>query len=257
MPSRIPGALLRDPRVWRGATSHAPQPDRIASGHAELDRALHSGGWPAAGSTELLCAHSGGGELSLLMPALAPLSQQRRLAWLNPPYLPYAPALLAQGLAPSACLVVQVKGLREQLWAAEQLLRSGAFASVLTWFDRPNLADRDLRRLQLAAREGPCWHLHFRPLAAAQQCSPAPLRLCLEADGDALALHILKQPGGRSGQRLRLPRDPRLLFQQQPVDQWPQWQRRAGPGLRLAASQAPRQAQRVAPAAAEPPAELH
>lgn len=221
MSTRIPDSLLRDSRVWRGDASRPPRQDGIASGHAALDRALNAGGWPAAGSTELLCEGDGIGELSLPLPALARLSRERRIAWLNPPFVPYAPALQSGGIDLSACLVLRVSGLGEQLWAAEQLLRSAAFVAVLTWFDQRQPADRDLRRLQLAAREGQCWHLHFRPLALQCQSSPAPLRLVLASADEALHIRILKQTGGRSGQTLTLPRDRRLLLRQRPVDEWP------------------------------------
>ena len=79
-------ALLSHPQLWRAR--HLPnEPARSshATGFAALDDALHDGGWPAAGLMELLCAGHGIGELRLLMPALARLSQAeaRWIVWVK------------------------------------------------------------------------------------------------------------------------------------------------------------------------------
>ena len=53
---------------------------------------------------ELLSEDYGIGELRLLSPALATLSStdDRCIAWVNPPHLPYAPALQALASIPRA-----------------------------------------------------------------------------------------------------------------------------------------------------------
>ena len=68
--------LLQNPRVWRG-TDQAESPGRqgFTSGYPRLDRHLPGGGWPQHALTEILLEHYGSGELKLLMPALARLSQ--------------------------------------------------------------------------------------------------------------------------------------------------------------------------------------
>ena len=57
---------------------------------------------------ELLLPCAGIGELRLLMPALRALSntQNRWLAWINPPFIPYAPALQAAGIESSKILLI-------------------------------------------------------------------------------------------------------------------------------------------------------
>lgn len=213
--------LLQNPQLWHGnrRNENAGQ-NSLSTGYRALDEALHGRGWPLAGSTELLCERTGIGELSLLLPGLAQLGQQQRIAWLNPPFQPYAPALAQAGLAPEHCLFIQTCKPRDTLWAAEQLLRASAFAAVIHWSGQTSLADRDLRRLQLASREQACWHIHLRALAVARQSSPAPLRLCLSGSADELNIELLKQAGGPAGQHLRLRRDERLLYKQQAVAQW-------------------------------------
>lgn len=215
--------LLQNPQLWRsGRRNKAFGQLAISSGHSALDSALHGCGWPRAGSSELLCEHSGIGELSLLMPALAELSQQQFIAWLNPPFQPYAPALQQAGVRLEHCLFVHTNNLRDQLWAAEELLRAGTFAALINWSSSANLTDRDLRRLHLAAKENGCWHAHFRAWQLSRQSSPAPLRLLLNSTATQLQIQLLKQAGGPAGQRVVITRDRFLLHEQKPVTAWPQ-----------------------------------
>ena len=102
-------ALLRSqPALWRGRdryNSHAA----IATGYPILDEALPSQGWSIGCLTELLCAQSGIGELSLLLPALRQLTQDDQwVALVRPPYLPYAPALSNAGIDPHHLLIIDV-----------------------------------------------------------------------------------------------------------------------------------------------------
>src|SRR5260221_7110499 len=93
-------ALLDRPGIWRGDSLSRAGTPAIPCGFPGLDAELPGGGWPAGALTEILPAHEGIGELRLLGPALAGLSQLGlRLAWIAPPHLPYAPALAAAGIA--------------------------------------------------------------------------------------------------------------------------------------------------------------
>ena len=79
--------------VWRGDTLASLPAAAIPSGHAELDAELPGGGWPRGNLVELLVDRSGFGEMSLLLPALARLSQAGGwLALVTPPWRPHAPA---------------------------------------------------------------------------------------------------------------------------------------------------------------------
>jgi protein ImuA len=183
---------------WRhGLTKTAP------SGFAQLDASLPGGGWPMGAIAELLLEVLGIGELSLLMPALTQLAQAGRyIAWIAPPYLPYAPALVQRNLPLERMLIVQTGGAQESLWAAEQALRCPAIGAVLSW--PPEIADKNVRRLQLAAEAGGSLGILYRGAEAARQHSPAALRLRLHATDDGLDVSIHKCRGGRAGLRLRL-----------------------------------------------------
>jgi cell division inhibitor SulA len=190
--------LLSHPDVWRAGYVGAAAPG-IATGYPELDDLLADRGWPNAGLIELLAARTGIGELRLLGPALARLSREQRwIVWVNPPHIPYAPALAALGLDVGKVLLVHPRNHDETLWAVEQALKSGTSSAVLAWLDETKLTATDIRRLKLAAKRGATLAVLFRPQIAACCPSTAELRILLHADTatDGLNLEILKRRGG-------------------------------------------------------------
>src|SRR5574341_1439955 len=196
IPTAALDAVLHRHPVWRGGALAQPAARAVPSGFAVLDRELPGGGWPSGALSEILCTSQGIGELQLVLPALVALSRAGgRIAWLAPPHLPYAPALAAAGLRLELLTVVRAPGRRDALWAAEQVLRAGVCRALLAWLPRASYAE--LRRLALAAEAGTAIAALFRPPQAAQESSPAPLRLALEPCGWELAVHILKRRGAR------------------------------------------------------------
>ncbi len=198
--------LLQRADIWR-AGSHVDHASSarpvVASGHPALDTQLPGGGWPLGALTELLYEHAGIGELQLLLPAFASLTHQKRwLAWVGPPWLPYAPALANAGVRLEHVLMVQVDAAKSALWAMEQALRSGVCGAVLGW---PRHVDMPvLRRLQLAAESGRAMAILFRPLLQAEQASAAALRLQLTPTADGLQVHVLKRRGSRHAQPISI-----------------------------------------------------
>ena len=182
--------LLGSQRVWRGATSGAPAQGQ-PSGLRLLDEALPTGGWPDASLIEILSPSDGMGEVDLVVPTLARLSQAGQLvALISPPYIPYAPAFQSRGIDLARLHVVRADA-KQALWAAEQCLRSGAFGAVLMW---PHKVDHHaLRRLQVAADTGRTLGFAFRAARAGANPSPAPLRLEI---GVQRTVRILKCRGG-------------------------------------------------------------
>lgn len=188
-------ALLDHPALWRGRDC-VRVADAIPSGFAALDRCLPGGGWPRGALTELIVRPQGIGELRLLMPACARLTRGgRRVLFVSPPWLPYAPALAAAGLDLGRLLLVRAATAADRFWALEQSLRSPRCGAVLAW---PGLLDdRSLRRLQLACEHGGTSAFLFVPERAAANASPAALRLRLHpADDGALRVNVLKRRGG-------------------------------------------------------------
>ena len=184
--------------------AHVASPS-VSTGFACLDVELPGGGWPSGALTEILPSHEGIGELRLIGPALAQLSKRkRRLVWIDPPYLPYGPALSAAGIDPSMLLIARCE--KEGLWAAEQCLKSASCGAVLLWPQR--LRYIDLRRLQLAAANTTSLSFLFRPQRAAREQSPAALRIALSAASGGLSLRILKRRGMTLTETLFIPSAP-------------------------------------------------
>jgi cell division inhibitor SulA len=183
-------ALLSAQTVWRAGRAPALAAGGEPTGHAGLDALLPQGGWPRRALTELLLPADGVGELSLLLPTLARMTQAGRVvAVVAPPYLPYAPAWQAAGVDLRRLEVIDADA-RNALWAFEQCLRSAACGAVLGW---PLHADAQaLRRLQVAADSGDCLGFAFRDRKHAANPSPAALRL-EHVDG---AWHVRKCRGG-------------------------------------------------------------
>ena len=192
--------LLTHPALWRGRSA-API-DCIATGHPALDAALPGGGWPRVGLVEVLSPQHGVGELRLLMPALAALTQRtpaRWIAWIAPPFEPYAPGLVAQGLALERQLVVRTDTSRraQSLWVMEQSLGLGACDVALAWVRRAQ--PRNVRRLQLATERGRALGFLFRALSYARESSPAALRIVVEPRQQGVSVTLLKSRGGARG----------------------------------------------------------
>lgn len=187
--------LLRRSDVWRaGGRDAAENGQGTATGFADLDRALPDGGWPRGALTEILVTRYGGGETRLVLPAVAGMTRDGGwTAWVSPPYLPYAPALAEARLELSQLVVIRPQRVRDGLWSAEQVLRSGACSSVLFWLDAAS--ERDLRRLQLAAEQGGTTGFLFRPRRRASQRSPVALRLLFEPRQRGTQLKVLKCRG--------------------------------------------------------------
>ena len=196
-------AVLAHPAVWRGNALGSVATPSAPTGFPALDAELPGGGWPVAALAEILPRHEGIGELRLLGHALADLSARGRwLAWIAPPYLPYAPALAAAGIDLARLIVIRTRSPRETLWAVEQALRSNSCGAVLAWPEK--IAWPELRRLQLAAEGTQALAFLFRPPRAAGESSPAALRLGLDTCEGDLAVRILKRRGAVLGQPLRL-----------------------------------------------------
>lgn len=167
-------SLIRARRVWRGQPAALP-PSPQSTGSAALDAALPTGGWPEAALSEILIPADGVGELQLVLPTLARLTQRgQRVAVVAPPYRPFAPAWQAAGVDLARLAIIAAP--REQVaWTLEQCLRSGACTAVLGW--PAHADDRTLRRLAVAADTGRALAFVFRDRTALGNPSPAALRL--------------------------------------------------------------------------------
>ncbi|MES2077647.1 MAG: translesion DNA synthesis-associated protein ImuA, partial [Pseudomonadota bacterium] len=200
-PISAPEAL--HPSLWL-ASQLAHSANRCAdTGFAALSAQLPGGGWPSGTLIDLLVQQPGIGELRLLRPALAALGQ-RPIVLLQPPHAPQALALAALGLPPSQLIWLR-SGAKsgDALWAAEQVLRSGCCGALLFW--QQHVRGEALRRLHLAAQSGETLFWMLRPLSAAQDSSPAPLRLSLRPAPGGIDIGFVKRRGPQRDAPLFLP----------------------------------------------------
>ena len=188
--------LVQLPGVWRGGElEHARLPS-VPTGHARLDAELPGGGWPVGTLTEVLHDAVGVGEVTVLAGALARAAENERLlAWIHAPHLPYAPALEEAGIPLSRCVVVRPADREDALWAAEQALKSGACGAVMLWMERFAGEYAWLRRLQMAAHAGRAMAVLFRSTAAERHASPAHLRVVVCRNVSTLEVRIAKRRG--------------------------------------------------------------
>jgi protein ImuA len=164
-------------RVARWEASAAPDDEvTFSSGTPALDRLLAAGPLRYGMLTEWLSglARSGAATLSLLCAreacrpggALVVIDRQQTF---------YPPAAAAWGVDLKRLLIVRPRGAGDELWAAEQALRSPAVAALWATIDR--LDTHAFRRLQLAAQAGHTLGLLLRPACARAQPSWADVRL--------------------------------------------------------------------------------
>ena len=189
-------ALLKSqPALWRGRDQYSNSAS-VPTGFAALDNALPSQGWGIGCLTELILEQEGIGELSLLLPALQRITFEGQWAVLiNPPYIPYAPALTNAGIKLDRLLIINSGNDKDTLWATEHVLRTGVFAAVIAWTNRSSVQQQ--RRLQLASEVGNTWATLFRPATASQTHSPAAVRIVLDNIDKQLSLNIIKARGGK------------------------------------------------------------
>jgi hypothetical protein len=208
MPSSTARIVQKHPGLWLGRSLRRDIA-ALPTGHSALDRRLPGGGWPLGALTELLTAAPGNGELSLLLPTLARLSSQGQwIIMLDPPWVPYPPTLHGHGVALERIMLIRTDSAHESLWACEQVLRDIRGGAVLAWHDAPGFAQ--LRRLQLAARNGLKIAFLFRSSTSARQASPSPLRLQLEPDTRGTRITVLKCQGRPLPEPIFVQRAPEL-----------------------------------------------
>ena len=199
------------PDVWQADTLAGAPARVLATGDVLLDAQLPGGGWPLGALNEILQPAGVHSEWRLLLPALA-RSGTGAVVLVGAPYLPFSPALGAQGLAPKRLLWVSASLGAQRLWATEQALRCADVDAVLAWLVQ--VRPEQLRRLQMAAAEFDKLLFVVRPEQAQAESSPAALRLWLapsEQQGDALEVRALKRRGPPMSEPLHLTARPARL----------------------------------------------
>lgn len=192
MAVKVLAELIEQGQVWRAQDAPArPAHKLLPTGYPELDQYL-AGGWMPGQLIELLVDQPSSGELRLLLPLLAKVSQQPGLImWIDPPMHPYPLALAQAGVRLRDHRVIRTQSIEERLWVIEQALKSGCAPVVMSWLDKvPTTA---LRRLQLAVHQGEGLGFIVRSSSVANQPSPASFRLHLKAQAEGVKVNLLKR----------------------------------------------------------------
>jgi protein ImuA len=177
----------------------------VDTGYPALSAELPGGGWPLGALVDLLAQQSGVGELRLLQPALSALNG-RPIAFVQPPHTPDGLGLNYIGVPLQQLMRLQAPKTADALWSAEQILRTGSCGALIFWAQYVQAAS--LRRLHLAAQSSETLFFMVRPLATAQDSSPALVRLALRPSADGLSVEIVKRRGPSRAEPLSIPLQP-------------------------------------------------
>lgn len=209
-----PRPAFSHPKVFRIGSMGSALPvggEALPTGFSGLDRELGGGGWMRPGLTEILCDHTGIGEMSLLLRGLhagAVPGDAMQVLWVTTQgqsWIPYAPGLAQAGIDLAHFAVARARSSEDALWTAEQALKSGACRCVLLKLNDLRCSPLSLRRLLQAAIAGGTLALLVRPLSAAASPSPAGTRIALHpGPSGSLRLALLKRRGLPPGKQLHL-----------------------------------------------------
>lgn len=192
MTTVTPSPELIHPSLWRASQLAHGRGPVVETGYPALSAELPGGGWPVGALVDLLVQHPGVGELRLLRPALSQTGS-RPVAFVQPPHTPNGLGLAYIGLTLEQVLRVKAPKTADALWSVEQILRAGSCGALVFWAQYAQASS--LRRLHLAAQSSETLFVMVRPLAAAQDASPALLRLALKPSADGLSVDIVKRRG--------------------------------------------------------------
>ena len=192
--------ILRRKDLWRGRSGPVIHSAGMATGYSELDENLLHKGWPVRGLIEFQQSTFAHGEWYLLLPSLRNLLQEPGyVALINPPFIPYAPALVQQGIAPERLMVIQPSQKNDWLVSVREVLSANCCAALLSWEPEQRLLYPELRKLQLASSQNDTLSFLLRKKSTtknkAYSASPAVLRLVLQNTDRGLQVSIDKQRG--------------------------------------------------------------
>ncbi len=191
--------LLRRGDVWRGHSRAFVQQEVLSSGFASCNKILLNGGWPKSNLIECCSQHNCfTGEWLLFKPVLNLLFEKHAdgyLILLNPPAIPFASALIQQGIPLNRLMIVESKSKQDFIACLIEFTRSSHCLSLLSWQTPFNLNYSELRKCQLACADGSALYVLFRPHHTQTQSSPAPLRVSLGFSDTQLRISVIKQRG--------------------------------------------------------------
>jgi protein ImuA len=117
-----------------------------------------------------------------------------RVYLIAPPKQPHAGGLEQLGLSADQVVWVHATTPVDRLWVTEQVVKSDPTGAILSWL--PQARPEQIRRLQIHSQSCDAPVFLFRPVAALNDTSPAPLRVAVAlAGGWQLEVRIPKRRG--------------------------------------------------------------
>jgi len=170
-------------------------------------------GWPVGTLTELLLQQAGVGEMRLLGPAPVAVSKKRPIALVAPQQVPNAQGYAYMGVDPSRLMWLKDGEIIRRAMERGADPQDGSCGALMLW--QQHIRSESLRRLLLAAQSSETLFVIMRPLARAQDSSPAPLRLAVRPAADAVAVEVVKRKGPASAEPIivKLLQSPNLMSQ--------------------------------------------
>jgi len=180
------------PSLWKGNQLARSVGRTVPTGYDRLTRELPGGGWPIGALVELMVQQPGIGEVRLLQPALTSVAK-RPVVLVKPPQVPNAAGLSYIGIPADKLLRLEPTKTADALWSTEQILKANTCGAVILW--QQHIRAESLRRLSLHAQSSEVLFFVLRPLAAAQDTSPASLRLSLRPAENGVRIEVIKRKG--------------------------------------------------------------
>jgi protein ImuA len=121
------------PGLWRATQLARATWRTVDTRYPALSDELPGGGWPLGTMTELLLQQAGIGEMRLLGPAMAAVSNKRPIALIAPQQIPNAHGYAYMGIDPGKLMWLKAAKSSDALWSAEQILRAGSCGALVLW----------------------------------------------------------------------------------------------------------------------------
>lgn len=117
--------------------------------------------------------------------------------------MPHAHAYTYFGIDLARPLWIRSTKSADALWSAERFLRTGSRSALILWQNHIRAESR--RRLLLTAQSAETLFFVMRPLASAQDASPATLRLGIRSVEDGISVQLIKRKRPMSADPLLIP----------------------------------------------------
>jgi cell division inhibitor SulA len=184
--------------LWQNSPEALGESTCRTTGYAELDCVLPGAGWPTGAVTEIHMQRNDIGELQLILPVTANLTQSQRQVYLiAPPYLPNETALSDSGVKMSSLSILNDGNLEKQLDFFKLALLNSQCGAIVWWLDQNNekLDEKNIQYIHQVAKDRHISILLFRASRAAP-CEQSTLRLHITRQEGRTQIRVLKRQGG-------------------------------------------------------------